>query len=193
MKKLLGKTTSYAAFRRALREYRNCPRYDGLSPAQMYYGWRQRTDAVVLPVAYECIPDATIAEHEAQREEKIVKQQSCADRSSRQRALMEPGQVVIAQHMLTKRWDQRGTIIERQSNGRSYMVSINERRYLRNRRYLRPSPIQADPTGSADTIKTPYEAAATPEPIMATSRYPKRDQQQRKPFEADKPRKRRRF
>ena len=52
----------------------------------------------MLPVAYECNPDATIAKHEAQREEKL-----------------------ISQHMLTKRWDQRATVIEMGSNGHSYM------------------------------------------------------------------------
>jgi hypothetical protein len=34
VKKLLAKTPTYEAFRRALRSYRNCPRYDSLSPAQ---------------------------------------------------------------------------------------------------------------------------------------------------------------
>jgi hypothetical protein len=46
MKKLLAKTPSFVAFRRALRAYRNCPRYDGLSPAQWLYSRRQRTDLV---------------------------------------------------------------------------------------------------------------------------------------------------
>ena len=32
-----------------LREWRNTPRYDGLSPAQGLYGRRQRTEAVVIP------------------------------------------------------------------------------------------------------------------------------------------------
>ena len=41
VKKFLAKTPSYEAFRRALWSYRNCPRYNGLSPAQWYVSRRQ--------------------------------------------------------------------------------------------------------------------------------------------------------
>ena len=151
MKNFLKKTPSFTAFLRALRGYRNCPRYDGLSPAQWYYGRRQRTDAVAFPAAYDRIPDATLVLHEARRGKKARKLQSCANKSSRHRAPLEPGQVVIAQHMLTKRWDQRATILESRSNGRSYVVKINGRSYLRNRRFLRPSPGLADLVKREDT------------------------------------------
>ncbi len=53
MKYLLGKTKTYVDFRRALLEYRNTLRYNGLSPAQWYNGRRQRTEAVALPSAYD--------------------------------------------------------------------------------------------------------------------------------------------
>jgi hypothetical protein len=119
MKKLLTKTPSYIAFRRALRGYRNCPRYNGLSPAQWYVSRRQRMDAVVFPAAYDRIPDATIALHEAKRRKKAGKLRSCANRSSRHRAPLKPGQV------LSRRWDQRATILESRANGRSYHIKIN--------------------------------------------------------------------
>ena len=83
MKKLLGKTKSLSEFRKALLEYRNTPRFDGLSPAQWYLGRRQRTDAVALPIAYDHVTNATLAKHEAQREEQMVRQRHDADRSSR--------------------------------------------------------------------------------------------------------------
>ena len=54
---------------------------------------------------------------------------------------MHTGQHVIAQHLLSKRWDLRGEIIESRDGGRSYLVLMNGgRRYLRNRRFLRPIP-----------------------------------------------------
>ena len=53
---------------------------------------------------------------------------------------MRLGQQVIAQHILSKRWDLRGEITENRDNGRSYLVQINGRQYLRNRRFLRPLP-----------------------------------------------------
>ena len=146
MKKLLTKTPSYIAFRCALRGYRNCPWYDGLSPAQWYVSQRQRTDAVAFPAAYDRIPDATIALHEAKRRKKAGKLRSYKNRSSRHRAPLKPGQVVTAQHVLTGRWDQRATIVDSRDNGQSYHVRIDGHTYLRNRRFLRPNrqPSQTD-------------------------------------------------
>ena len=63
-----------------------------------------------------------------------------ANKSSRSKQQLHIGQPVIAQHVLTKRWDQRGEIVENRDNGRSYLVRMNGRQYLRNRRFLRPLP-----------------------------------------------------
>ena len=54
---------------------------------------------------------------------------SCANRSSRPWAPMKPGQVVVTQHMLSRRWDQQATILESCSNGHSYIVKINGRSF----------------------------------------------------------------
>ena len=143
VKKLLAKTSTHKQFQQALRNYRNCPRYDGLSPAQWYLGRRQRTEAVAFPSAYARIPDQTFADHEAQRRKKTEKLRIHANRPSRPKPNLHVGQPVIAQHVLTKRWDQRGMITEDRDSGRSYLVQINGRKYLRNRRFLRPLPRQS--------------------------------------------------
>ena len=122
IKKLLAKTPSYKAFQKALRNYRNCPRYDGLSLAQWYFGRRQRTEAVAFPSAYERIPDCIVAEHELQRQRKTDKLWTHTNKSSLPKQQLHIGQPVIAQHVLTKRWDQRGEIVENRDNGRSYLV-----------------------------------------------------------------------
>ena len=132
----------YRAFQQALWNYRNCPRYDGLSPAQWYFGRRQRTEAVAFPSAYERIPDCIVAEHELQRQRKTDKLRTHANKSSRPKQQLHIGQPVIAQHVLTKRWDQRGEIVENRDNGRSYLVQMNGRQYLRNRCFLCPLPKQ---------------------------------------------------
>ena len=132
----------YRAFQQALWNYRNCPRYDGLSPAQWYFGRRQRTEAVAFPSAYERIPDHIVAEHELQRQRKTDKLRTHANKSSRPKQQLHIGQPVIAQHVLTKRWDQRGEIVENCDNGRSYLVQMNGRQYLRNRCFLCPLPKQ---------------------------------------------------
>ncbi len=146
VKKLLAKTSTHKLFQQALRNYRNSPRYDGLSPAQWYFGRRQRTEAAAFPSAYARIPDQTFADHEAQRRRRTEKLRTHANKSSRPKSHLHIGQPVIAQHVLTKRWDQRGMITEDRNNGRSYLVQINNRKYLRNRRFLRPLPQQSPAT-----------------------------------------------
>ena len=170
MKHLLGKTESFDDFRNALREWRNTPRYDGLSPAQWLFGRRQRTDAPAIPAAYDRIPDAKFAEHEARREEKMDKHRSYSDQSSRPLKPMKPGDKVIAQNTLTKRWDTRATIISRRRNGRSYLINSDGRNYVRNRKFLRPCLIP-DPPDAAEPI---------PAEPTTTRRYPKRTGDHRK-------------
>ena len=140
VKKLLAKTSTYNDFQQAMRNYCNCPRYDGLSQAQWYFGRRQRREVVAFPSAYERISDQVIANHELQRRKKTDKLRAHANKSLRPKPHLCLGQQVIAQHLLSKSWDLRGEIIENRENGRLYLVQINGRRYLRNRRFLRPLP-----------------------------------------------------
>ena len=134
MKHLLEKTSSWEEFRIALREYRNTPRHDGLSPSQWLFGRRQRTEIPALPTAYDRISDDVLAEHEARRREKVASYPE----SKFDLPQLEVGMVVIMQEPVSKRWKWKGTIVEKRSQ-RSYLIESNGRRYLRNRRFLRPS------------------------------------------------------
>jgi hypothetical protein len=117
---------------------------------------------------------------------------------------LKPGQVVTAQHVLTRRWDQRATILESRDNGRSYHVRINRRTYLWNWRFLRPNcqPSQTDianTTKPPATTEAPQEAVMEPEvheepkkPEEPQRSYPTRDRRQRVHYQAAKPKKSRR-
>ena len=61
---------TYVEFRKALLEYRNTPRYDGLSPAQWYYGRRQRKEAAALPSAYDRLSQEQLDKHKALRRKR---------------------------------------------------------------------------------------------------------------------------
>ena len=58
---------------------------------------------------------------------------------SRHWAQLKPGQQIIAQHVLTRRWDQHAVTLESRANGRSYVIRINGQSSLWNRRFLRPN------------------------------------------------------
>ena len=60
-------------FKSAMLEYRNTPRIDGLSPAQWYFGRRQRTSVVAAPKAYERINNDALEECFKKREQSYSK------------------------------------------------------------------------------------------------------------------------
>ena len=136
MKSLLAKTgSSFKEFRRALREWRNTPRFDGLSPAQWLTGYRQRTEAIAAPAAYQRISDTQLKFHESlrgQQYEKVMESQP-----SRNLEMLSPGQSVLVQDPKTNRWSLEATIVEKRSR-HSYLVNIDGHRHLRNRRFIRP-------------------------------------------------------
>ena len=139
MKRLLEKTNSWSEFRKALREYRNSPRKDGLSPAQWLYGRRQRTDVPAVPQAYRRLTNDEIDSFDERRREGEVE-------VPRKRTMpqLKVGQEVLVQNPksnlpTSKRWESKGTIIKKRSR-RSYVINIDGREYLRNRRFLKPYP-----------------------------------------------------
>ena len=94
----------------------------------------------------------------ARRQEKVKYQ------PSRSHIPMGPGDKVIAQNRSSKRWDAQATIISRRRNRRSYLIDIDGREHVRNRRFLRPHPIPEPP----DAVET------GPTKPTTTQRCPKR-------------------
>ena len=143
VKRLLEKTNSWAEFRKALREYRNSPRKDGLSPAQWLYGRRQRTDVPAVPQAYRRLSNEEIDSFDERRREGEMEV-----KKPRSMPQLKVGQEVLVQNPksslpTSKRWETKGTIVKKRSR-RSYIINIDGREYLRNRRFLKPYPEQAD-------------------------------------------------
>ena len=91
MKHLLAKTQNWQEFRLALREYRNTPRFDGLSPAQWLTGHRQRTNAIAAPDAYKRITDEQLKSHVNRRGREYAKVKKHADGSKRELEQLHPG------------------------------------------------------------------------------------------------------
>ena len=141
MKNLLEKYGGkWEEFILALLEWRNTPRAtDGKSPAQMFFGARQRTLVPCLPSAYDRIPDP-----EVPRKSPKTKEITCEFES------FKVGDWVLLQHPKTKRFSERVEIVESRPLERSYRVRTEDGVIkLRNRRYLRKSPI-ADPASGVD-------------------------------------------
>ena len=134
MKYLLEKYNgNWDHFLLALLEWRNTSRAtDGKSPAQMFFGARQRTLVPCLPSAYDRISDPDSPR--PTRKSKITKEFES----------FEVGDFAWLQHPRSGRWDTMVEIVESRPLERSYIVRTEDgAKKLRNRRFLRKIPLTA--------------------------------------------------
>ena len=161
MKHLLDKTGNWEKFQHALLEWRNTPRFDGLSPAEWVFNRRQRTEAIALPSAYEKIPDHVIHDKESKRGRMIEKVKENANSGKRNNYELVEGTQVVIQDPKTKRWTINGVVLERKSKKRSYVIETEKgKRFLRNRKFLRRSLNQEIDI----TIERDYEESTAEQP-----------------------------
>ena len=136
VKHLLIKTIQNGEdYKVAVHEYRNTKRHDGFSPAEMMLGRRQRS---LLPALKHDPIDNK--EAEAARQKAAETARSRRDGHATPLSTLQPGQQVLIQDPVSKRWHDRGVIISCRENGRSYVVQFADgAEKLRNRRFLRPT------------------------------------------------------
>jgi hypothetical protein len=138
VKHLLIKSQGHMAkFLIALAEWRNIPRADGFSPAQMFLGRRQRG---LLPTLHSTSNPFGKDAAEAARQSTKEKAKTYFDQHAATLPILQPGQYVYLQSPISKRWDQHGTIISQREDGRSYKIRFdNGKQTIRNRRFIRLS------------------------------------------------------
>ena len=172
MKNLLAKAKTYKAFRHALREWRNTPRYDGLSPSQWLTNHRHHTDVVAVPEAYKRISDTQLKEHEDRRGHRLKKEKARVDQSLRTLEPMKPGNSILLQDPKTSRWSIEATVVSRR-NKRSYNIEIDGRHYIRNRRFLKPVIAPKENTPKEITPKEIGPKENAPKETNTKETYPK--------------------
>lgn len=120
-------------FREHLYSWRNTPRADGLAPADLFFGRRQRTG---LPSLDELSSSNTPVLQK--RAEKAAKQKKSFDTHARDLPALSPGQQVALRHTSSKNtWGGTGTIIDARPDARSYTVATEGTETIRNRKDLR--------------------------------------------------------
>ena len=143
MKHLLAKTKTWTKFRKAHVEWRNTPRgAHGLSPSQWALGRRQRSDCPAMAATYNRIDDKDYNDALARRERITMKVKKDFDMGRRSLTRLPVGTLVVLQDRpvgaKTGRWSQKGTIVEIKKKRNTNLVEADGRKYLRNRRFLRP-------------------------------------------------------
>jgi hypothetical protein len=124
--------------RKAIMEWRNTPRSEGISPAQYVFGRRQRTSIPILPDGYKRISENEIQKGEKRREKSDETIKQYHDQGSHLLPSFEVGDVVRVQDQRSKKWDRTGKVVDVRPGGRSYFVELLDGKViLRNRRYLK--------------------------------------------------------
>lgn len=123
MEYLLLKCNNKSEFEQKLQHWRNMPSSEREgSPAERFFGWKQRINVPVLPQLGSLIPE--------------------------QKPELNPfkrGDIVRIQNCRTKKWDQFGKIVAVRNTGRSYTIRLEDGRELqRNRRFLKPAKHKCD-------------------------------------------------
>ena len=185
MKALVAKCTSDGVldqdtFARGLIEYRNTPKSNGKSPAEVVYGREIRSIVPQMPFKNSWL--AVQEQHDYNRDSR-----DRYDRTAKDLRTLAVGTEVYIQDDLTLRWDRVGTIVERQ-RWRSYLVRLpSGRTIVRNRRFLRPKP-DGGTKEAEEAENTTTESKETEEKATNTNPTRRRGQSKSQPMTEQPPR-----
>ena len=157
---------------RALLVHVNTPkRPSGLTPSQLMFG-RDLRDGVSL------LKDLLTPEHQAAIERRVqaIKDHQLSLAKADRLPPLAVGQRVAVQDPVSKKWSKFGTIQEIKRK-RSYLIKIdNGPVYWRNRKFLKPIPVQSTSPSTSSTSPTsptstqPAADSSTPTPLRRSSR-----------------------
>ena len=122
---------------RALYEWRNIPRTDGYSPAQLLFGKQQYMYLPTLPVHHQF---CNINEASAAKDTRQKTDNAHHDLHKSFLPPLTPGQSVLMQNAKTGLWDQVTEVTEMRPDKLSYKLICKGRELLRSRHMLRPVP-----------------------------------------------------
>ena len=136
VKRLAQKTGDEKSFQKALAAFRNCPRTDGPSPAEMFFDRKLREPH--LPT----LPNKELEISEGLKQRMLAKvARSEKFEGRRDLSILEVGTLVLIQDTSSRLWNSTGRIVSiHDKNERSYWIKrIGSRKLIRrNRIHLRP-------------------------------------------------------
>ncbi len=119
----------------ALHEFHDCPRADGFSPNQLFFGRRSRGILPALPCHYH-LSEQVRGEGRTARQE--VMDSALQKTSSRPPpAEFAPGDIVLVQHPASKKWDRLATVLSKRGESYSIIFESGGRVQQRNQIHLR--------------------------------------------------------
>ena len=123
-----------------LYDWRNVPRADGYSPAQLLFGRRQRTSLPLLP--FQNCP-INFFDAASSKDALHSTSKKFHDLHNFNLSPLHPCQSVLIQDPKTSLWNTSGIISSIRPDNLSYNVQIADRQFIRPRRLLRPFASQS--------------------------------------------------
>ena len=136
---------------KALIQWRNTPRANGLSPAQVVFGHPSRDSIPIHKRAFSREWQKSMAEADRKAEQQRMRSDHLYDRTAHNLPRLPVRAQVIIQNPTTKKWDRAGQIVE-VGKHRDYFIRLPSGRiWRRNRRFLRARcPAQNPVPGDID-------------------------------------------
>ena len=160
---------------KSLYLWRNIPRADGYSPAQLLFGRRQFTSLPAMASAYDFYD---IEAAQASRDKVFNSHLAHHDQSTGFLPEFSPGDNVVIQDSKSGDWNQRGVILSVRRSGQSYDVRVDGRTLIRSRRFLRRAPDTVVTSATCGTV------CDTKTCLLYTSPSPRDKRQSRMPSSA---------
>ncbi|UYV63017.1 K02A2.6-like [Cordylochernes scorpioides] len=172
IKYLISKTTTNGnlksdTFLESLMEFRNTPKAEGRSPAQIVFGAPTRTKLPLHRSQFAKEWRTRISECDQRAQNLRQKALKRYNRNAKPLSQLEVGAIVLVQDHRTKHWTLIAEVLEQLPRGRSYLIRTDAGRLLRrNRRFLRPfvPPPYTTPPNSAQHQQTLSPRTREPNP-----------------------------
>ncbi|UYV66504.1 K02A2.6-like, partial [Cordylochernes scorpioides] len=142
----------------ALMEYRATPLANGLSPAELLFGRKIRT---MVPCTSSSLTPKTVDQSKLRGEEE---QRKMAQKTAfdRRHAATKKAELIAGEKVWVKDLRAWGSVLEKASAPRSYIVETPVGTYRRNSLLLASSQQQVDPSETSPDSELPTEAEETP-------------------------------
>ncbi|UYV83042.1 K02A2.6-like [Cordylochernes scorpioides] len=142
----------------ALMEYRATPLANGLSPAELLFGRKIRT---MVPCTSSSLTPKTVDQSKLRGEEE---QRKMAQKTAfdRRHATTKKAELIAGEKVWVKDLRAWGSVLEKASAPRSYIVETPVGTYRRNSLLLASSQQQVDPSETSPDSELPAETEETP-------------------------------
>jgi hypothetical protein len=129
-------------YQNALASFRNLPRQDGFSPAQLLFGRRQAINLPLAEVHQQALTPTQKKTAENARLQSAEKAKQHFNSSAKKHDQLNVGDTVLIKHHISGRWNREAKITQIRPDKMSYeLLDTDNTKLVRGRRLLKPKPI----------------------------------------------------